>query len=403
MATRNAVSDTDLSESNWTSGAGIQKANVLYDAVADDKYIHYACGITQRVSGGNAIPYLSVTAIALFDGCESFDLTNYSQMLASIHATFGGSANPLVENVVRGTAGGSIKEKHTHVLALELRDEDEHAASIGPSTTTSSDFANGEEVTLTFTPATAGDYLIIADAQTKHASTSQSLEIQLDVDGTPYHLARVQPISTAEWRPWSCVLGAISGETLGQFDATSHTLKIQFRSRDGSTTASIRQARIMCLRLDTFKNFYYAEALSRQINTTTSYVTKLNHAPTLANAGDHLIFASTHIDGSTAFNTDGRITAGGTTVLEPTVNSQRGTGQDDYSCAMYRLENLSAGASATNTWNIDIKKASSGIGVAGCEHAAICVIELAEAPTTKTAFLGRLAGMSEVVLATTSQ
>lgn len=391
MTTRNAVSNTDLSESTWTSGAGIQKANALYDAVVDDKYIHYACGITQRVSGGNAIPHLAVTTQGLFDGCENFDTNNYSQMLASIHATWPGSANPLVENIVRGTAGGSIKEKHTHVLALELRDEDKHALSVGPSTTTSSTFQN--EVTLTFTPATAGDYLIIADAQTKHASTSQSLEVQLDVDGTPYHLARVEPAGTAEWRPWSCVLGAISGETLGQFDATSHTLKIQSRSRDGSTTASIRQARIMCLRLDTFKTFYYKESLGRSINSTTTYATKLNHPPTIVNAGDHLVFMSAHIDGSTAFNTGGRLTSGGTTLLEPAVRSQRGSGQDDYACAMYRLENLSAGA---KTWNVDFKKVASGIGVAGCEHAAICVIELAEAVTGRIVSLGQTVSRSKI-------
>lgn len=401
MATRQAVSDTDLSESSWTSGAGIQTANALYDVVPDDRYINYACGITQRGSGGNAIPNLSVTTQGLFDGCESFDPNNYSQMLASLHATYAGSGTVAIENILRGTVGGAIKEKHTHVLALELRDEDEHAGSAGTSTTTSSTFQ--DKVTLTFTPATNGDYLIVADAQIKHGSTTDSVECQLDVDGTIYHFMRDEPASVNEWRPWTCVLGAISGETLGQFDASSHTLKIQYRSRGGSVTAEIRQARIICLRLDTFKSFYYAEALNRQTNSTTSYVTKLNHAPTIANDGDHLIFASTHIDGSTAFNTDGRITAGGTTVLEPTVNCQRTIGTDDYSCAMYRLENLSAGASATNTWNIDIKKAGAGVGVAGCQHAAICIIELAEAPTTKTAFLGRLAGMSETVLASKSQ
>lgn len=381
MATRDAASNTDLTESTWTSGGGITKATVGYTTIANTNVIHWAHGITNAAV---AIPHLALTGgFGTLDGCLLSNASDYSQMLASMFVAYGGGGggvSQILSNVLIGSAG-AVKEKHTHVLVLELRDEDEHAESLGTSTTTSADFADGNKVTLTFTtPDPAVDYLIIADAQLKHGNTSQSLECRLDIDGTARHLGRFQTAVTTEWRPWSCVLGAISGETQGRLSAgASHTLKIQFRSRDGSTTAEIRQARILCLRLDTFKNFYYKEALSRQTNTTTSYVTKLNHAPTIINGGNHLIFASTHIDGATAFNTDGRITSGGTILLEPTVNSQNNLGRDDYSCAMYRMESLSAGASATNTWNVDIKKAASGVGAAGCEHAAICVIELAEA------------------------
>lgn len=394
MPTREAATDTDLTESTWTSGSAIMKATVGLDTVAGRDYLAWTSGITQRLSGGNAIPHL--VAVSTRDGCLNVDTNNYTQMLASEFNTAGGSSIAIINNVV-GSASGSIKEKHTHVLGLEVHDDDEHAESVGTSTTTSSTFTN--KVALTFTPSkggvsTEGDYLIVVDCQVKHGSTSQSLEVQLDVDsGTLINLARIEPASTAEWRPWSCVLGCIGTSiwTVDRLSAASHTFELQFRSRDGSTTASIRQARIYAIRLDTFKNFYYKESTNRarSTNATTSYVTQLSHAPTLINDGNHLIFASAHIDGATAFNTDGRITAGGTTMLEPTANTQRNLGQDDWSCAFQRMENLSAGASATNTWNLDLKKAGAGVGVAGMQHAAICVIELAAA--------GRIVSLGETV------
>ncbi|MCZ6654814.1 MAG: hypothetical protein O7D91_17530 [Planctomycetota bacterium] len=298
-----------------------------------------------------------------------------------------------------------VRAKHSHILSLELRlsGGDQLASSTGASTTTSSTFQ--DKVTKTFTPATAGDYLIVAMCQLEHASVSTRIECQLLVDGVVYSKMRHDPRVATEVLPWVSVLGAIDGETLGEFDATSHTVKIQFRSVGGVTTSTISNAHILILRLDTFKNFYYQESLGRATTTNAAYQTKLTNAPTLANSGNHLIFAGCHIDGTAGSGrfTAGQITAGGTQVVESLHFPTNSVGADDAALALYRMENLSSGASATNTWKIDIKKGGSGVGGVGVEHSAICVIELAEPVTEKTVFLGRLAGMSATVLAHTSQ
>ncbi len=292
--------------------------------------------------------------------------------------------------------------KHSHVLSLELRDEDANAESMGVSTTTSADFNDGNKVTATLTPATPGDYLIVADAQVKHSDTSTQAECQLLVDGNPFHKLVIRPRSTDAWVPWSCVLGAITSEALGQFDATEHVLKIQFRTSDVADTASIRRARIVVLRLDTFKNFYYAEALSRSFTVDASYVTKLTNAPTLANAGDHLIFAAAHIDGTTGSGrfSAGQITAAGTPMLESIFFPTRSLGNHDSALFFGRLEDLFAGASATNTWLMQIRKGGTGTGGAGIEHAAICVIELAEAVTvSRIVSLGQTVSRDKIAYA----
>lgn len=294
----------------------------------------------------------------------------------------------------------SVVAKHSHVLSLELRSQDAHAESEGTSTTTSAMFQ--DKVTASFTSATAGDYLIVADAQVKLSdTTTEQVECQLLVDGVAFHKLVVRPRSTDAWLPWSCVLGAITGETLGRLGGSPNVIKIQFRSTDGTITASIRRARIVVLRLDTFKNFYYAEALSRQFEPSASYVTKLTNAPDLVNAGDHLVFAAAHIDGTAGSGrfTAGQITAGGTTMLESIFFPTRSRGDSDSAMFFGRLEDLSAGASATNTWRMQIRKGGTGTGGVGIEHAAICVIELEEAvPVGRIVSLGQTVTRDKIVL-----
>jgi hypothetical protein len=415
MATRTAASATDLTEQTWSSGVALEGANHTYSPPADETVTHWVTAVASLNGGATADPFGALDDLSFSDLGNVFDNLDYRQGIASQRDVFGPSpaANQKLSHFIVGSAGGA-KAKHSHTLSLELRDIstlDQEAVSLGTSTTTSSTFQ--VKATRTFTPATEGDYLVIGEALLKHGSTSSEVECHLNFDsGTFFNVMRHQPKSTSEWVPWSCVVGFIAGETAG-FDgstgltAAAHTMAIEFRSRGGSATASIKRARLTILRLDTFKNFYYEENASRARQTTSSasYSTKLTNAPDILNAGNHLIFADAHVDGTGGSGrfTGGQITAGGTTVLESLYFPRRSLGQDDAALRMFRLEDLDAGESAANTWTIDIQKGGSGVGAVGCEHATICVIELEEAQATKEVFLGRLAGMPQVVLAHTSQ
>lgn len=407
MATRGAETNTNLSEVSWVSGAATEatKVDISYTAPLD--HIFFASGATQRLSGGNSTPRLNVAPLSTVDGCELNTTADYSQMLATKRFNDSGSGpvTLTILNELIGSASGSLKEKHAHVLGLELRpgDGDKYAESLGTSTTTSSTFQ--QKLRLSFTPATAGDYLLIFGAQLKHASTSQSLECHLNIDkagpATIRHLARMEPFSTAEWRPWGGTLGAITGETQGQFSAAAHTIDIEFRSLDGSTTASIREAYILALRLDTFANFYYQEALGPQLSRSNTYVTKLTNAPTIVNAGNHLIFSGAIVDGALGFATGVQFVKGitsPTTLLECIVQSQLALGLDEYVCGIQRMENLSAGASDANSWTYDLKRSVSP-GAPAIQHAAICVIELAEAAAGQIVSLGPTVTRGKIVLA----
>jgi len=398
MATRLAASDTDLTEQAWASGVALEGANHTFTPPANESVINWVCGVASLNGGATADPFGAIDDVPFSDGGNVFDNLDYRLMAACQRDIFGASpaASEKLSHFIVGSSGGA-KAKHSHTLSLELLDVgtvDQETNSLGTSTTTSATFQ--VKATRTFTPATAGDYLVIGEALLNHASTSTDIECRLNFDsGTIFNTMRHQPASASEWVPWSCVVGFISGETAGQLTAASHTFAIEFRSQGGVTTASIKRARLTILRLDTFKNFYYFENTNRarQTTTSTSYVTKLTGAPTLANAGNHLVFADAHIDGSSGsgITNAGQIVKGissPTTLLESIVFPRNSIGRDDYALRMFRLEDLLAGASDANTWTMDIKRNGGTPGANGIEHATICVIELAEAATSRRVSLG---------------
>lgn len=300
--------------------------------------------------------------------------------------------------------------KHSHIVSLELQlsdAADQLASSTGESSTTSSTYQN--KISHTWTPDSTGDYLLFLMAQIK-APVPRRIEVQIDIDGTVRSHLQHEPRNTTDYTPWCTVLGCIgtagTDSVQGEFDNTEHTVKIQYKSTDNLSTVFIKEARLLILRLDTFPNFYYAEALSRQFTTSTSYVTKLTNGPDILTSGDHLVFAAASIDGTSGSGrfTNGRIVSkAGVTNVELKVFPTSTAGLDDYSMGLFRVETLvkTPGGDSDNIWTMAIKKGGTGTGGVGIEHAAICVIELeSAAPVTQTwATLGRTAITDRVAVA----
>jgi len=213
------------------------------------------------------------------------------------------------------------------------------------------------------------------------------------------------PHSTTQEVPWvSVVRVQLTG-------GTEYDVKVEYWSNDGSTTAEIRDAWVVLIRLDTFKNHYYYEngggrgrvGVTSDYTTYTTYVTA---NPTIANSGNHLIIAGMTLDGSVGKKSYARLQQdpSGTPTsqydgyITPTTTSSPLAQNDQHDILVMMKANLSSGSSGTNTWQWEAARTSAP-GSAGCWNGAICVIELDQVSTEKTVFLGRLAGMSDVVLA----
>ena len=180
------------------------------------------------------------------------------------------------------------------MIALKLResetDQDEEASADAETSTASTTFV--DKLELSFTPDTAGDYLLICSCEVKDNSVIQSDEVRVTVDGSVRSLLRYHTEQTADWHSYFITVRVALAEG-------SRSIKIQHRSPSGgAVTSSIRNARIIALRLSKFQFNFYAEQLTADTTTNTSFVEFLTLSATLA-ANDHLVFLHS-INGTTS-------------------------------------------------------------------------------------------------------
>jgi hypothetical protein len=139
--------------------------------------------------------------------------------------------------------------------------------------------------TVTITPATAGDYLIVGSLGLKPNSTTTSGEARIELDG-----ASTWDLVTMEGKDVSDKIGYLSTRVLN-LNATSHTIRLQARSDEGTAT-DITKPRISVIRLTkTFNDFSQTEQTDEDTTTNggDNWVNRVTHLPTPKNAGSYLV------------------------------------------------------------------------------------------------------------------
>ncbi len=124
-----------------------------------------------------------------------------------------------------------------------------------------------DAATLTFTPATAGDYLVLGSMGIANSSTTESTYAQLyyDTGATSWgEVVRMPPVAL-QYATYAVTRKAT-------LTADSHTFKIQYRRQTaGSSTAYIKYARITAIRLSDLGDAEYAESESESATSTIDY------------------------------------------------------------------------------------------------------------------------------------
>ncbi len=255
------------------------------------------------------------------------------------------------------------------MLAISLRenetDKDQQTSVDSQTSTNSTSYIT--KVEHTFTPSTAGDYLLICSCEHEANSTLQDSVVRVLVDGNPRGVNTSRNVAVSGGTPGWPTYVIIAKVTL---DVSSHVIKIQHKSPFGGAVLSqIRNARIIALRLDKFQNNYYAENLTPDTTSSTGFVEYLSLTDTPA-AKDHLVFMnsingvnSSTISVESQFEEDeGQERISNHEAREP-------EGQCDF--AFWRK--TYAGASVK--WDIDYR-VESGSAVGTIDDASIAVIEL---------------------------
>jgi hypothetical protein len=217
--------------------------------------------------------------------------------------------------------------------------------SLGISLTTSTTYQ--DKVSISLTPQITADFVIIAAAEVKGSSTSYQARAQLIVNATTCQELRYRVKDTTDWYPFS----GLKRMTL--VANTNYAVNIQFCSSNAGATASIRNARIIILSLQS----EYAESENLSSTSSTSWQDKTNLAFTPPIGGDYLIIATVNYRGSsTTRDTKIQLIQDGTIVHADTLGRpQSGATDEFYSFGVMRKVTLD-----TSLHNFKIQYCTSG-------------------------------------------
>jgi len=192
-----------------------------------------------------------------------------------------------------GGATTSIRNARLIIISLQA----EYAESEALSTTTSTSWQ--DKVTLSFTPATIGDYLILAAANYQGSQTTYDTRIRLVQDSTAVHAETVGRPGTGTTA--NCYTFGVFRRV--SLNASAHNFTIQYCTSGVPAVAGVNYAHILAMRLSQFENSSYAESEGESSPAAANtWYDKVTNSYT-ADAASYLMMGSAaYRSGSTSYS-----------------------------------------------------------------------------------------------------
>jgi len=264
--------------------------------------------------------------------------------------------------------GDTTKIRDARLLVIKADAADQFAASDDEWQTASTSWQ--DKTTLTFTPATAGDYLVIGNAAMAMNANNTAMRGRLN------HTTASLTYSDRVWYArdaWSFQPFAVMEKI--SLAASPQTFTLQFRSNSG-TLCFYRDARILALRLSAFAGHAFISNQGVVQTTTSASDTDVLTLPHIPAAAAHAIIAigsfntaSTTISGYLNFARDGSNQA---EFVREGVNAAA------YLHAGVAQRQTLAASPTTWKWRARAETAGTTVNVA---NLAIAVLQLETAPT----------------------
>lgn len=236
------------------------------------------------------------------------------------------------------------------MLALALTANDGHSTLSSAFSTTSDAYQSAH--TLTFTPSTSGDYLILACAQVGYSGTGNPL-VQLDTDGTTTH-ADTQVTDRGQHASAPSRRASFFAANVATLAAASKTITLQLKSSVSGQAVSIDKACIVALRLDDFSETFTAEDHTGSSTTSATFVDALSDTQTLSTGEDYLFIGNliNYQTGGDAAEAQSNV--GGTTIAQPYYDPNVSGSEAGCTGLIYR-----ATASGSTEFDLQYRKAGS--------------------------------------------
>ena len=287
-------------------------------------------------------------------------------------SSFGASpgAQDYIVSFNSSDAGDTTKIKDVRFLAIKADAADKYAA-VDTSSQGAAGAGYATKTTLTFTPASTGDYLLIASAVLTSEGASTTGARLNHSGGSIYGENLTYPKAAWTYNAWATAAKI-------NLANSSQTFNLQF-SPSASVEADIEQARILALRLDKFENAYVAQDFSGGNSTSASnqdYLT-LTQTPL---ALSHAILAVA------AFRTASTSVSGYLNVCKGGVNytetPREGVNTAGYVHAGVAVKETLAASSTTWKWRARAETAGTTVYA---DDLLIAVLQLEAGATTVTA------------------
>ena len=238
------------------------------------------------------------------------------------------------------------------IVAVKLSDlgiDSNYTESEAPSSTTLTSYQTKVTYTITPSPAQPGDYLVMGFAMLNLSSTGTGDEsyASLDIDSGTYQAEmNFRPDDTLDYVPLYAFkkYRMLSG---------SHTIKIQYKSSKTSITSTIKNARILAIKVNTLQSYEDSAVTTRTVFDSShhtiyvygyAYEYKWTPAP-----GAPMPYKVVYYDGGTSHNG-----VNGTKVCTDSVNS-------NYNRSIYSTLDFNGyPASSYGTWHAVVYRADTG-------------------------------------------
>ncbi|MBK8174820.1 MAG: hypothetical protein IPK66_05975 [Rhodospirillales bacterium] len=270
-------------------------------------------------------------------------------------------------NINSSHAGDTTKIKDVHLLLIKADAADAYAESLAQVNTSSTSWQTA--ATLAFTPASAGDYLVIASATRASNANLGAMRCRLnDVTGG----------ATYGDRAWYCKdnwdnQAFAVMEKLG-LTAAARTLQLQYRSESG-TLCYLQGARILALRLDAIDGAYFASNQATQNTTSASNQDFLTLSATPLALQHAIIAVGGCNTASTTVSGYLNIARDGSAVEEWNREAPNAAG---WQCAGLAQRQTLAAVATTWKWRARAETAGTTVNVG---NLAIAVLQLEATPT----------------------
>jgi hypothetical protein len=281
---------------------------------------------------------------------EPNDTTDYHSFTAMKAVTLSAASHTINLDYRSENSGATAYLRNARVVAIRkasLVMATNAADSTVALTTTLTNY-----VTLNFTPATSGDYLLVWNAEVS-ANTSYSTQVEARYNGTPWDSCLVESKDNTDYHTFVSF-------GMATCPASQQTITVAAAKETGSSaTHNIRRARVAAIRLSDgrFASYRGKSSDGESTTTSTAFQQKLTDSWSVGSAGNWLVLTSFRTAGtSESYSIESRVQLDDTTTLGQPLREPNDT-TDYMNAGCVDVRNLSVG---TRMVDVDYRSENSG-------------------------------------------